>query len=65
MVIVKFLSHNAPYNAGEVAGFSSDVAQRLVAAGRAEYVAAKVKKPGRPSQKQTREMDAKSIGRPE
>jgi hypothetical protein len=36
-VIVKFVQKNAPYNIGELAGFSPEVARRLVAGGKAIF----------------------------
>jgi len=38
MKVIKFLRSNAPYNAGEIAGFSKEEAARYVKAGIAEYV---------------------------
>lgn len=37
LVVVKFTTRDAPYNAGETAGFSRETAARLVAKGVAEY----------------------------
>lgn len=36
-VIVKFVRKNAPYNVGELAGFSPVIARRLVAGGKAIF----------------------------
>lgn len=33
MRVVRFVKGNAPYNAGEVAGFDEDIAARLIEAG--------------------------------
>jgi hypothetical protein len=44
MVQVKFVQKFAPYQAGEVAGFSEDRAAKLVSSGIAEYLDKPVRK---------------------
>ena len=36
MIVIQFLKHSRPYNAGEIAGFEDDLAQRYIDQGIAE-----------------------------
>ncbi|MDI6872095.1 MAG: hypothetical protein QME79_12280 [Bacillota bacterium] len=45
MIPVRFKVGQAPYNAGEIAGFPPEVAERLISAGVAEAYVAEVRPP--------------------
>jgi hypothetical protein len=65
MKVVRFIKGYPPYNAGEVAGFPEEDADRLVIAGIAEGCeeAAEVKEARAPADKMVREAPNKAVRR--